>query len=70
MRERIEFLQKLGLSIDDMNEYPLMLGCSVRKNIVLHASVVVELAPVVRFLRGLDVERQDVPSCCRDTPSF
>ncbi|KVH97130.1 Mitochodrial transcription termination factor-related protein [Cynara cardunculus var. scolymus] len=27
---------------------------------VLHASVVVELVPVIRFLRGLDVERQDI----------
>ncbi|XP_035846448.1 transcription termination factor MTERF4, chloroplastic isoform X2 [Helianthus annuus] len=27
---------------------------------VLHASVVVELVPVVRFLRGLDVEKQDI----------
>ncbi|KAL0374176.1 UNVERIFIED_CONTAM: Transcription termination factor MT, chloroplastic [Sesamum radiatum] len=86
MRERVEFLQKIGLTIDDINEYPLMLGCSVRKNMIpvlgylekigiprarmgefvknypqcLHASVVVELAPVVKFLRGLDVEKQDL----------
>ncbi|XP_068642734.1 transcription termination factor MTERF4, chloroplastic [Aristolochia californica] len=32
MKERVEFLQRLGLTIDDINEYPLMLGCSVRKN--------------------------------------
>ncbi|KAL1327849.1 hypothetical protein AAHE18_13G332600 [Arachis hypogaea] len=57
-----------GLTIDDINDYPLMLGCSVRKNIipvlgypqVLHASVIVELVPVVKFLRGLDVEREDI----------
>ncbi|XVF61871.1 hypothetical protein PTKIN_Ptkin08bG0169000 [Pterospermum kingtungense] len=86
MSERVEFLQKLGLTIDDINEYPLMLGCSVRKNMipvlgylekigipksklgefvknhpqVLHSSVVVELAPVIKFLRGLDVEKQDI----------
>ncbi|KAL0284112.1 UNVERIFIED_CONTAM: Transcription termination factor MT, chloroplastic [Sesamum angustifolium] len=79
MRERVEFLQKIGLTIDDINEYPLMLGCSVRKNMIpvlgylekigiprarmgefvknypqcLHASVVVELVPVVKSLRGL-----------------
>jgi len=81
MRERVEFIQKLGLKIDDINQYPLILGCSLRKNMipvlgylekngisrsklgefiknypqVLHASVIVELAPVVKFLRGLDV---------------
>ncbi|KAK4364330.1 hypothetical protein RND71_015688 [Anisodus tanguticus] len=85
MRERVEFLQKLGLTIDDINEYPLMLGYSVRKHVIpvlaylerigiersrlgefvklypqcLHASVVVELVPVVKFLRGLDVEKDD-----------
>ncbi|CAH2057560.1 unnamed protein product [Thlaspi arvense] len=71
MRERVEFLQKLGLTIDDINEYPLMLekigiqrsrlGEFVKNYPqVLHASVVVELVPVVKFLRGLDVEKQDI----------
>jgi len=81
MRKRVEFIQKLGLKIDDINQYPLILGCSLRKNMihvlgylekngisrsklgefiknypqVLHASVIVELAPAVKFLRGLDV---------------
>ncbi|RHN43809.1 putative transcription regulator mTERF family [Medicago truncatula] len=55
MRERVEFIQKLGLTIDDINQYPLILGCSV-----LHASVIVELAPVIKFLRGLDVEKDDI----------
>ncbi|KAL4329186.1 hypothetical protein AHAS_Ahas13G0274900 [Arachis hypogaea] len=31
MRERIEFLQKLGLTIDGINDYSLMLECIVRK---------------------------------------
>ncbi|KAL6560426.1 hypothetical protein OROGR_003985 [Orobanche gracilis] len=26
MRERVDFLQKIGLTVDDFNEYPLMLG--------------------------------------------
>lgn len=34
MRERVEFIQKLGLTIDDINQYPLILGCSVRKNMI------------------------------------
>ncbi|WVZ23357.1 hypothetical protein V8G54_001901 [Vigna mungo] len=55
MRERVEFLQKIGLTVDDINNYPLILGCSV-----LHASVIVELAPVIKFLRGLDVEKDDI----------
>ncbi|KAI3930690.1 hypothetical protein MKX01_037136 [Papaver californicum] len=74
MKERVELLQKIGLTIDDINEYPLMLGCSVRKNIVpvlgylekvgisrpKLGDVVVELVPVIKFLRGIDIERQDI----------
>lgn len=29
--KRVEFFQKLGLTIDYINEYPLILGCSVPK---------------------------------------
>ncbi|XP_068330011.1 transcription termination factor MTERF4, chloroplastic-like isoform X2 [Pyrus communis] len=47
MRERVEFLQKLGLSIDDINEYPLMLGCSVRKNMI----------PVLAYLEKIGIPR-------------
>uniref|UniRef100_A0A803MSC5 Transcription termination factor MTERF4, chloroplastic n=1 Tax=Chenopodium quinoa TaxID=63459 RepID=A0A803MSC5_CHEQI len=47
MRERVEFLQKLGLSIDDINEYPLMLGCSVRKNMI----------PVLGYLEKIGIPR-------------
>lgn len=47
MRERVEFLQKIGLTIDDINEYPLMLGCSVRKNII----------PVLGYLEKVGVQR-------------
>ncbi|KAK3230332.1 hypothetical protein Dsin_002213 [Dipteronia sinensis] len=34
MEQRVSVLQKLGLTIDDINEYPLMLGCSMRKNMI------------------------------------
>lgn len=47
MRERVEFLQKIGLTIDDINEYPLMLGCSVRKNII----------PVLGYLEKIGIPR-------------
>ncbi|CAA0818024.1 Mitochondrial transcription termination factor family protein [Striga hermonthica] len=75
MKERVHFLHKLGLTIADINNYPLVLGCSVKKNMVpvldylgklgvrkstfteflrrypqvLHASVVVDLEPVVNL---------------------
>lgn len=58
MRERIEFLQKLGLSVDDMNEYPLMLGCSVRKNIV----------PVLGYLEKIGVPRSKMADFIRSYP--
>lgn len=74
MRERVDFLHTLGLTIEDINNYPLVLGCSVKKNMVpvldylgklgvrkstftqflhrypqvLHSSVIVDLAPVVK----------------------
>ncbi|KAK6121589.1 hypothetical protein DH2020_044669 [Rehmannia glutinosa] len=68
MRERVEFLQKIGLTIDDINELLRKIGIprarmgEFVKNYpqCLHTSVVVELVPVVRFLRGLDVEKQDI----------
>ena len=47
MRERVEFLQKLGVTIDHLNEYPLMLGCSVRKNMI----------PVLGYLEKIGIPR-------------
>ena len=47
MKERVEFLQKLGLSIEDINEYPLMLGCSVKRNMV----------PILDYLEKLGVHK-------------
>ncbi|KMZ75822.1 hypothetical protein ZOSMA_10G00900 [Zostera marina] len=82
MSERVKFLRSLGLTIADINNYPLVLGCSVpvldllsklgaRKSIfteflrrypqVLHASVVVDLVPVVKYLQGMDVKPCDIP---------
>ncbi|GLJ15685.1 hypothetical protein SUGI_0258020 [Cryptomeria japonica] len=58
MRERVEFLQRIGLNIDDINLYPLMLGCSVRKN----------MAPVLDYLDKVGIRRQDMASFLRKYP--
>ncbi|KAE8100309.1 hypothetical protein FH972_018219 [Carpinus fangiana] len=58
MRERVEFLQKLGLTIDDINEYPLMLGCSVRKNII----------PVLGYLEKIGIQRSKLGEFLKNYP--
>ncbi|MCL7032033.1 hypothetical protein MKW94_012836 [Papaver nudicaule] len=58
MKERVEFLQKIGLTIDDMNEYPLMLGCSVRKNII----------PVLGYLEKVGISRAKLGEFIRSYP--
>ncbi|XP_071904322.1 transcription termination factor MTERF4, chloroplastic-like [Coffea arabica] len=58
MRERVEFLQKLGLTIDDINEYPLMLGCSVRKNII----------PVLGYLEKIGIQRPKLGEFVKNYP--
>ncbi|KAK9281251.1 hypothetical protein L1049_004147 [Liquidambar formosana] len=58
MRERVEFLQKLGLTIDDINEYPLMLGCSVRKNVI----------PVLGYLEKIGIPRSKAGEFVKNYP--
>ncbi|KAI4389114.1 hypothetical protein MLD38_001376 [Melastoma candidum] len=58
MRERVEFLQKLGLTVDDINEYPLMLGCSVRKNLI----------PVLGYLEKIGIQRSRLGEFVRNYP--
>ncbi|KAK6124367.1 hypothetical protein DH2020_041860 [Rehmannia glutinosa] len=58
MRERVEFLQKIGLTIDDINEYPLMLGCSVRKNII----------PVLGYLEKIGIPRARIGEFVKNYP--
>ncbi|KAJ8621733.1 hypothetical protein MRB53_030262 [Persea americana] len=58
MKERVEFLQKLGLTIDDMNEYPLMLGCSVRKNMI----------PVLGYLEKIGIQRSKLGEFVKNYP--
>ncbi|KAL0360939.1 UNVERIFIED_CONTAM: Transcription termination factor MT, chloroplastic [Sesamum radiatum] len=58
MRERVEFLQKIGLTIDDINEYPLMLGCSVRKNMI----------PVLGYLEKIGIPRARMGEFVKNYP--
>lgn len=58
MRERLQFLQKLGLSIDDINAYPLILGCSLRKNVI----------PVLSYLEKLGLPRPRLADFVRSYP--
>ncbi|WCJ28573.1 Mitochondrial transcription termination factor family protein [Euphorbia peplus] len=58
MKGRVEFLQKLGLTIDDINEYPLMLGCSVRKNII----------PVLGYLEKTGISRPKLGEFIKSYP--
>lgn len=58
MRGRVEFLQKLGLTIDDINEYPLMLGCSVRKNMI----------PVLGYLEKIGIPRARMGEFLKNYP--
>lgn len=59
MRERLDYLQNvIGLTIKDINNYPLMIGCSVRKN----------LSPVVQYLQTLKVTRNSLPVLVRKHP--
>uniref|UniRef100_A0A0E0DR87 Uncharacterized protein n=1 Tax=Oryza meridionalis TaxID=40149 RepID=A0A0E0DR87_9ORYZ len=58
MRERVKFLQSLGLSNEDLAAYPLALGCSVRKNMV----------PVLDYLGKLGVRQDALPDLLRRYP--
>ncbi|GMY25759.1 transcription termination factor MTERF4, chloroplastic isoform X1 [Fagus crenata] len=58
MRERVEFLQKLGFTIDDINHYPLMLACSVRKNMI----------PVLGYLEKIGISRSKLGEFIKNYP--
>ncbi|KAL3627258.1 Transcription termination factor mterf4, chloroplastic [Castilleja foliolosa] len=58
MKERIEFLHTLGLTIEDINNYPLVLGCSVKKNMV----------PVLDYLGKLGVRKSTFTEFLRRYP--
>ncbi|XP_073011058.1 transcription termination factor MTERF4, chloroplastic [Typha latifolia] len=58
MRERVDFLLRLGLSVDDLNAYPLALACSLRKNII----------PVLAYLEKVGVPRGKLAEFIRSYP--
>ncbi|XP_044510306.1 transcription termination factor MTERF4, chloroplastic [Mangifera indica] len=58
MEERVVFLQKLGLTVDDLNEYPLMLCCSVRKNMI----------PVLGYLEKIGIQKSKLGEFIKNYP--
>ncbi|XP_050236954.1 transcription termination factor MTERF4, chloroplastic [Mercurialis annua] len=58
MRERVDFLHHLGLTVEDINNYPLVLGCSVKKNMV----------PVLDYLGKLGVRKSSFSEFIRRYP--
>ena len=58
MKERVDFLHKLGLTIEDINNYPLVLGCSVKKNMI----------PVLDYLGKLGVRKSSITEFLRRYP--
>ncbi|KAI3732419.1 hypothetical protein L1987_63624 [Smallanthus sonchifolius] len=58
MKERVDFLHTLGLTIEDINNYPLVLGCSVKKNMI----------PVLDYLGRLGVKRSNLTDFLRRYP--
>ena len=60
MRERVEFLQKIGLTVEDINDYPLMLGYSVKRNLI----------PVLNYLESLGVTSKSLPIIVRKYPQI
>ncbi|KAI4338061.1 hypothetical protein L6164_016415 [Bauhinia variegata] len=58
MRERVDFLHNLGLTIEDINNYPLVLGCSVKKNMI----------PVLDYLGKMGVRKSTFTQFLRRYP--
>ncbi|KAG0488131.1 hypothetical protein HPP92_006942 [Vanilla planifolia] len=58
MRERVDFLHSLGLIIEDINNYPLVLGCSVKKNMI----------PVLDYLDKLGIRKSTFTNFLRRYP--
>lgn len=58
MRERVDCLHSLGLTVDDINNYPLVLGCSVKKNMI----------PVLDYLGTLGVRKSSATEFLRRYP--
>ncbi|KAF0931160.1 hypothetical protein E2562_002517 [Oryza meyeriana var. granulata] len=59
LQERLDFLLRLGLSTDDLSAYPLLLACSLRKNVI----------PVLSYLEKLGVTRARLAAFVRAYPA-
>jgi mTERF domain-containing protein len=60
VKERVQFLKQIGLTVKDINDYPLMLCCSVRRNLV----------PVLNYLESLRVTSSALPVLVRRYPQI
>lgn len=60
VRERVEFLQKIGLTVQDISDYPLLIGCSVKKNLI----------PVLNYLESLNITTTLLPILLRKYPQI
>ncbi|XP_024378045.1 transcription termination factor MTERF4, chloroplastic [Physcomitrium patens] len=60
VRERVMFLQKIGLTVEDINDYPIMLGYSVKRNFI----------PVLTYLESLGVTSNSLPILVRKYPQI
>lgn len=58
MQERLDFLKKLGLSIESINSYPLMVTCSIKKNLI----------PVLDYLEQLGLRSKELPAFLEKYP--
>lgn len=58
MQTRLGFLRKIGLDNDAINSYPLVLGCSVQKNMV----------PVLKYLKKIGITDRFLISLLRKYP--
>uniref|UniRef100_A0A7N0R9M0 Transcription termination factor MTERF4, chloroplastic n=1 Tax=Kalanchoe fedtschenkoi TaxID=63787 RepID=A0A7N0R9M0_KALFE len=58
MQERVDFLHTLGMTIQDINNYPLVLGCSVKKNMI----------PVLDYLGKLGIRKSTFTEFLRRYP--
>lgn len=51
VRDRVEFLQKIGLTVDNINDFPDMVGYSIKRNLI----------PVLTYLESLGVTPTSLP---------
>lgn len=58
IEERLKFLRKISLTTEDINTYPLMIGCSVKKNII----------PVLDYLENIGITKEALPHLIKKYP--